>query len=40
MPSIAVLGGVAMALVGVFLSIYFVHHVASTLSAHRRRGTS
>jgi uncharacterized membrane protein len=30
-PSIAVLGGMAMAFVGVFLLIYFVHHVASTI---------
>lgn len=30
-PSLAVLGGMAMAFVGVFLLIYFVHHVASTI---------
>ncbi len=30
-PSLAVLGGMAMAFVGAFLLIYFVHHVASTI---------
>ncbi|HSC87841.1 MAG TPA: DUF2254 domain-containing protein [Polyangiaceae bacterium] len=30
-PSLAVLGGMAMAFVGVFLLIFFVHHVASTI---------
>lgn len=30
-PSLAVLGGMVMAFVGVFLLIYFVHHVASTI---------
>jgi len=30
-PSLAVLGGIAMAFVGVILLIYFVHHVASTI---------
>jgi len=30
-PSLAVLGGVLMAFVGVFLLIYFVHHVASSI---------
>ena len=30
-PSVAVLGGVAMAFVGVFLLVYFVHHVASSI---------
>ena len=30
-PSLAVLGGVVMAFVGVFLLVYFVHHVASSI---------
>lgn len=30
-PSLAVLGGIGMAFVGVILLIYFVHHVASTI---------
>ena len=30
-PSLAVLGGLALAFVGVFLLIYFVHHVATTI---------
>ena len=32
-PSIAVLGGVVMALVGIGLLIYFIHHVASSIQA-------
>jgi uncharacterized membrane protein len=30
-PSLAVLGGVVLAFVGVFLLVYFVHHVASSI---------
>jgi uncharacterized membrane protein len=30
-PSLAVLGGIGMAFIGVILLIYFVHHVASTI---------